>query len=256
MWLRENIGHDGCAVIIHNTVPRAKDTYAQLARETKNWPGPPELFFLTGQLDGRDRARREQELQVRFGPNGQDRRGIVVGTQVLEQSLDLDFDVMVTDPCPVDLLVQRAGRLHRHQHPERAVSERLLAMVDPRPDRGATRKRDRLYRFAESTVYRQYVKSSTMEVLQAHERWHMPRAVPKLVHSVYVDELQPTDQAQLEQWQHSRIRYARTDEVDVHTGAVAALPMSLPSCSLSEFTENTTNPRRTRKSRGQQEQRP
>lgn len=256
MWLREHIGHDGCAAVIHNTVQRAKNTYVQLAREIASWPNPPELFFLTGQLDGRDRARREQELQARFGPHGQDRRGIVVGTQVLEQSLDLDFDIMVTDPCPVDLLVQRAGRLHRHQRSDRPVSERLLAMVDPRPSRDAKTKRARKYRFPKNDVYRQYLSISTMEALQDNERWYMPMAVPKLVHSVYVEEVQPTDPAQLEQWQPSRTRYARTDQVDVYTGAVATLPMSLPSCSLSELTENTTNPRRTRKSQGQQEQYP
>ena len=65
-----------------------------------------------------DRASREEMLLKRIGKHSkpEDRRGLVViGTQVLEQSLDIDFDLMITQLCPMDLLLQRLGRLHRHE---------------------------------------------------------------------------------------------------------------------------------------------
>ncbi len=68
----------------------------------------------------RDRQEKELKAIDQFGPRSKRERGrILVATQVIEQSLDLDFDWLITQLCPVDLLFQRMGRLHRHLRPQR-----------------------------------------------------------------------------------------------------------------------------------------
>lgn len=61
-----------------------------------------------------DRQKLDAEVEARFGKNGRG-AGVLVATQTLEQSLDVDFDVLITDLCPMDVLLQRIGRLHRHR---------------------------------------------------------------------------------------------------------------------------------------------
>ncbi len=67
-----------------------------------------------------DRQDKEAAVLKHYGRNTPRSTGrILVATQVVEQSLDLDFDWLVTQICPVDLLFQRLGRLHRHQREQR-----------------------------------------------------------------------------------------------------------------------------------------
>lgn len=102
-----------CGVYICNTVAEALEAFDYIRAHHDT----VDLFHARYCL--KDRIARETAILARFGKNSQPeaRRGqILVATQVVEQSLDLDFDYMATDLCPVDLLIQRAGRLHRHGH--------------------------------------------------------------------------------------------------------------------------------------------
>ncbi|MGR3639867.1 CRISPR-associated helicase Cas3' [Alterinioella nitratireducens] len=86
-----------------------------------------------------DRMRHEQAVLDRFGKGRADRPGrVLVATQVVESSLDLDFDVMVSDLAPIPSLVQRAGRLWRHmdRRPsgQRPCPKPILHVLSPDPD--------------------------------------------------------------------------------------------------------------------------
>jgi len=87
-----------------------------------------------------DRMAIEARVMSTFGPasDAAMRRGkVLVATQVVEQSLDLDFDCVISDLAPIDLLIQRAGRLWRHmeQRPResRPLADPVLQVVSPDP---------------------------------------------------------------------------------------------------------------------------
>ncbi len=101
--------------IICNLVATAQ----RVARRLKMLSSAPvDLFHARYRF--KDRQTKENNIIQQYGPKGnRDQGRILVATQVVEQSLDLDFDWLVTQLCPADLLFQRMGRLHRHAHNKR-----------------------------------------------------------------------------------------------------------------------------------------
>ena len=113
---------------VRNTVDDAVDAWDALRAR-----GVEAMLFHARFAIG-DRLAIERRVLERFGAASKNRSGVLVATQVIEQSLDLDFDVMVTDLAPIDLLIQRAGRLWRHIRSDRPLSEPRLVVLSPDPD--------------------------------------------------------------------------------------------------------------------------
>ena len=83
-----------------------------------------------GRYAAADRRELDRAIEERFGKGRADSAGaIAVGTQTLEQSLDLDADLLIADICPADVLLQRIGRLHRHDRGRPAGFERPQCIV-------------------------------------------------------------------------------------------------------------------------------
>lgn len=140
-----------------------------------------------------DRKRIEADVLARVGKNGSDRAGyVIVSTQVLEASLDVDFDVMVSDIAPVAALIQRAGRLWRHME-QRPVSARpvpvpVLHVLSPHPTEVAD---DRWLQGALGSGAHVYALADvwrSARVLFAAGRIEAPHGLRALIEAVHGDE--------------------------------------------------------------------
>ncbi|MEW6574356.1 MAG: CRISPR-associated helicase Cas3' [Bacillota bacterium] len=115
-WLerivKESMG--GRSVLVCcNTVKRAQQAYAELSQRMK---GRVEAVLLHGRFNGRDRLMKEKVVQEASSSGSTGRRPIVlVATQVVEVSLDIDLDVIYSDPAPLEALIQRFGRINRRR---------------------------------------------------------------------------------------------------------------------------------------------
>jgi len=127
-----SIDAGNCVCWIRNTVDEARDIYQQLLED--NIIPAADLLLFHSRFAFVDRINIEDKTLSWFGNNASAsaRRGkVLIATQVVEQSLDLDFDVMISDLAPIDLLIQRAGRLQRHIR--NAQGERKTTLPDERP---------------------------------------------------------------------------------------------------------------------------
>ena len=207
--LQSALARGGCAAVICNTVRRAQEVYRALKPHFRGVceDGAPELDLLHSRYPFGDREMREQRSLARYGKPGdptvrRPRRGILVATQIIEQSLDLDFDLMVSDMAPADLLLQRVGRLHRHERerPQGLENPRLLicnpntAAEAPRFDPGT------------AAVYDEHILLRSWLALRQLGMVRVPDDVEAIIEAVYDDNRGPDGlpEAIAEAWNHTR----------------------------------------------------
>lgn len=188
---------------VENTVSEAQERYAELAARTE------ELGIACGLLHSRFTAAHRQsneDLWVgRYGKTGWAKRTeqgcILIGTQVLEQSLDIDADLLVTRFAPTDMLLQRLGRLWRHKGTPRPAGARRQAWIlapeltmaehNPLKEFGAT-----------ASVYSPYILCRSLEVWQKQAvqgSVRLPDDIRPLVEATYQER---KESGALAQWQH------------------------------------------------------
>lgn len=190
----------GCIAVICNTVGRAQEVFRQLfeARETGKLDIEREnLILFHARFPPIWRKEIEEKTKRLFGKPQKDSDGnvtdyrpksgpaIIVATQVIEQSLDLDFDAMITDLAPIDLLIQRAGRLHRHEtrNNQRHGHARQLTIIKPKLDD------QKIPHFgSDEYIYERYVLLRTYRALgrqASNNRLTLPGQTIDLIEAVY-----------------------------------------------------------------------
>lgn len=168
---KQNVG------IIVNSVNKAQKLYKVLSEEI----GQDDILLIHSKFRTKDRDRKENKLLNLIGKNSnRPEKFIYIGTQVLEQSLDIDFDILLTELAPIDLLIQRAGRVKRHQE----VKEKDVYIF------GTNENYD--FDKTSSFIYGGYLLAKTQSVLP--KQIYNYNQISDLINQVYNDENQENNE--------------------------------------------------------------
>ncbi len=196
--LKQALQDGGCVAVICNRVQRAQDLYNEI--RTAGLVPQKDLILFHARFPFQWRKEIEDKVLGMFGKDKDDAskpnprrptKAIVVATQVIEQSLDLDFDFMVSDLAPIDLLIQRAGRLHRHsqndsKRPENLKEPKLLIALPQEKDIPAFGH--------DEYVYDRSVMLKTWLALKDQREMNLPGQTTALIEAVYGEDLEIGDE--------------------------------------------------------------
>lgn len=167
----------GIIGVIVNTVK----TSQKIAEYCIQQYGEDNVMLLHSNMIAVDRVEREKELLNLIGSGSQrPSKKIIIGTQVIEQSLDIDFDILITELAPMDLTLQRIGRLHRRDSTKRPIERKEVIVY-------ITGTSETL-EFDEGTlfIYGGYLLARTQYFLP--DKLTLPSDISTLVQKVYNEE--------------------------------------------------------------------
>lgn len=190
-------GGQGLALV--NTVQRAQDLYRLFPdgeslehegqRIGKRLADGTEVYLFHARFPADQRQKREDHALTTFGEQGErSGRKILIATQVAEQSLDLDFDVIATDLAPIDLVLQRAGRLWRHKRvkSERGgIPEPILLVAGLAGDEPPSFGKPLWW----GAVYREDLLLRTWCLLRERQSLTLPDEIDTMVQAVYEEQV-------------------------------------------------------------------
>ncbi|MER6717131.1 CRISPR-associated helicase Cas3' [Streptomyces sp. NPDC000877] len=248
-WAVQQASAGRCVAVVHNLVRHAVQAHEQILQCVEQLPAEerPEVFLLHSQLLQGERARVEGEIRAKFGrpddreENSRPRRAIVVGTQLLEEGLDADFDVMISSVAPIDSLIQRMGRIQRHDRGgDRPPLLLALTGVEEEPGKIT------FPRYT-TNVYAEAILLRTWALLRGRERVYCPQEVQHLVDLVYgPDELLACPEGWEEQWVKAAGQLGRSIARKEQGAEAVRLPQPRDDVQLWELTAKASSASRTR----------
>jgi CRISPR-associated endonuclease/helicase Cas3 len=201
--LNEYLVNGGMGLALVNTVQRAQELYRLFpegdamdkegVRVGKQLSDGTEVFLFHARFPADLRQKREDTVLATFGVGGNRcGRKILIATQVAEQSLDLDFDVIATDLAPIDLVLQRSGRLWRHARESRPVAGPPTLLVAGLADEEPPSFGKPLWW---GKVYREDILLRTWSILREGQRENLvlPDEIDALVQAVYEEQVEIPD---------------------------------------------------------------
>lgn len=195
----------GAILWICNTVDDAQMQFRRLMNHSqKEFP----LGLLHSRFPFWRREELENEWMERFGKDGATRCGsILVATQVVEQSVDLDADLLISELAPTDMLLQRLGRLWRHEREHRPVEAARLRIIEEEKSLEEFRNMDSKAIVkalgGKAKIYAPYILLRSLEVWKkAQSQVSTPSQIRQLIESTYEEgEDEPRSWQQLsDEW--------------------------------------------------------
>lgn len=178
-----------CVLWIRNTVNEAQESFGQL--KSANREGGPEIALLHSRFPQFRRESLENDWMERLGKDGTRRPPngcVLVSTQVAEQSVDIDADLLITDLAPTDMLLQRLGRLWRHERTRPCRKTEVWispVMLSSEQLRSASAKELQQALGKSARVYAPYVLLRSWQQWQDREVITLPGDIRSILEATY-----------------------------------------------------------------------